>query len=77
MRRLALLFAFLAAVSAVEHIVLLGSCNSGSNKAADAPRCIRRALIKLADWRAFLIGPIRLFQRTTSRGSAPWLGLSN
>ena len=73
MRRLALLFAFLAAVSAVEHIVLLGS----SDSPVQAPRCIRRALIKMSDWRAFLIGPIRLFQRTTSRGAGPWLGLSN
>jgi hypothetical protein len=73
MRRLALLFAFLAAVSAVEHIVLFGS----SDSPVEAPRCIRRALIKLSDWRAFLIGPLRLFQRTTSRGNGPWLGLSN
>ena len=73
MRRLALLFAFLAAVSAIEHIVLSGKLCT----VVEAPRCIRRALIKLSDWRAFLVGPIRLFQRTTSRGAGPWLGLSN
>jgi hypothetical protein len=73
MRRLALVFAILAAVSTVENIVLSGQfC-----KCVEAPRCIRRALISLADWRAFLIGPLRLFQRTTSRGAGPWLGLSN
>jgi hypothetical protein len=73
MRRLALLFAFLAVVSAVEHIVLSGKFN----RFVEAPRRLRRALVSLADWRAFLIGPIRLFQRTTSRGNGPWLGLSN
>ncbi len=73
MRRLALLFAILAVVSAIEHMVLLGSTDS----AVEAPRCVRRALVSLADWRAFLIGPLRLFQRTVSRGNGPWLGLSN
>jgi hypothetical protein len=74
MRRLALVFAILAAVSTVEHIVLSGQIC----KFVEAPRRIRRALIGMADWRAFLIGPLRLFQRTaTSRGSGPWLGQGN
>jgi hypothetical protein len=73
MRRLALLFAVLAAVSTVENIVLSGQIC----KFVEAPRCVRRALISLADWRAFLIGPLRLFQRTTSRFNGPWLGPSN
>jgi hypothetical protein len=66
MRRLAILFAILAAVSSIEHIALI-----------HAPSRICRRLISLADWRAYLIGPIRLFQRATSRGTGPWLGLSN
>jgi hypothetical protein len=77
MRRLALVFAILAAVSTVENIVLSGQFCSGLNRVVQAQRCIRRTLISLADWRAFLIGPLRLFQRTTSRGAGPWLGLSN
>jgi len=77
MRRLAILFAFLAVVSAVEHIVLSGKFCSGLNKVVEAPRRIRRALISLAGWRAFLIGPLRLFQRTTSPGAGPWLGQGN
>jgi hypothetical protein len=73
MRRLAILFAILAAISGIEHIVLSGT----AARIIQAPRRICRALIKLSDWRAFLIGPIRLFQRTTSRGSGPWLGQGN
>ena len=73
MRRLALVFAILAAVSTVENIVLSGQIC----KFVEAQRSIRRGLISLADWRAFLIGPLRLFQRTTSRGSGLWLGPSN
>jgi len=73
MRRLAILFAILAAVSSVEHIVVSGT----GARIIQAPGRIRRALIKLSDWRAFLEGPIRLFQRTASRGSGPWLGQSN
>ena len=61
MRRLALVFAILAAVSTVEHIVLSGRFCSGLNRVVEARRCIRRALISMADWRAFLIGPLRLF----------------
>jgi hypothetical protein len=56
MRRLAVLFAILAAANTVEHIVLSGKLNG----VIEAPRRIRRALICLADWRAFLIGPLRL-----------------
>jgi hypothetical protein len=77
MRRLALVFAIIAAVSTSEQIVLSGKFCSVLNKVVEARRCIRRALISMADWRAFLIGPIRLFQRTTSRGAGPWLGQSN
>ena len=63
----------LVAFSAVEQIVL----SVQWNRVVEAPRRIRRAWISLADWRAFLIGPLRLLQRTASRGSGPWLGLSN
>jgi len=73
MRRLAILFAILAAVSSVEHIVVSGA----GARIIQAPGRIRRALIKLSDWRAFLIGPIRLLQRTTSGCRGPWLGQSN
>ena len=73
MRRLAILFAILAAVSTVDHIVVSGAGAS----IIQAPGRIRRALIKLSDWRAFLIGPIRLLQRTTSGCSGPRLGQSN
>jgi hypothetical protein len=72
MRRLAILFAILAAVSSIEHIVV---ADPGA-RISQAPGRIRRALIKLSDWRAFLIGPIRLFQRASGR-NGPWLGLSN
>jgi hypothetical protein len=73
MRRLAILFAILVAVSTFEHVVL---SRPGAG-VTQGPGRIRRALIRLSDWRVFLIGPIRLFQRTTSHGSGPWLGLSN
>ena len=71
MRRLALVFAILATVSAVENVVLT-DCN-----VIEAQRRVRRALMNLAQWRAFLIGPLRLLQRSTSSGSGPWLGLGN
>ena len=71
MRRAALLFAILASVSALEQIVLT-DCT-----VIEAQGRVRRALMSLVQWRAFLIGPLRLFQRTTSPGSGPWLGLSN
>jgi hypothetical protein len=61
MRRLALVFAILAVVSTAENIVLSGKFCSGLNKVVEARRCIRRALFSLAEWRAFLIGPLRLF----------------
>jgi hypothetical protein len=62
MRRLALVFAILAAVSSVEHIVL----SAKWNRVVEAPRRIRRALIRLNDWRAFLVGPLRLLQRQSN-----------
>jgi hypothetical protein len=73
MRRLALLFAILAAVSTVERIVLSGTAAGIIHSSGR----IRRAFMKLGDWRAFLIGPLRAFQRTTSRGTGPWLGHGN
>jgi hypothetical protein len=73
MRRLAILFTILVATSAVEHIALTGTFG----RIMQAPRRIRRALISLTEWRTLLIGPVRLFQRTTSRGAGPWLGQSN
>ena len=66
MRRLAILFAILAAVSSIEHIVLSGTFTGRLNKVMQAPRRIRRALISLTDWRAFLVGPLRLLQRTSN-----------
>ena len=72
MRRLAILFAILAAVSTVEHIVVSGT-GAGI---IQTPGRVRRALMKLSDWRAFLIGPIRLFQRATG-SNGRWLGQSN
>ena len=77
MRRLAILFAILAAVNSVEHIVVSGVVSDAAARIIQAPDRIRRALIKLSDWRAFLIGPIRLFQRTTTGCRGPWLGQSN
>ncbi len=66
MRRLAILFALLAAIGSIEHIVLSGT----AARIIQAPRRICRALMNLA-------GPIRVFQRLTARGSGPWLGQSN
>lgn len=71
MRRLALLFAVLASVSAIEQMVLT-DCT-----VIETQRRVRRALMSLAQWRAFLTGPLRLFQRSASPGSGPWLGLGN
>jgi hypothetical protein len=62
MRRLAIIFAILAAINMVEHIALSRSLTSGLNKVSEAPRRIRRALISLAGWRAVLMRPLRLFQ---------------
>jgi hypothetical protein len=61
MRRLALVFAIIAAVSTAEQIVLSAKFCSGLNRVVEARRCIHRALISLSEWRAFLIGPLRLF----------------
>lgn len=52
MRRLALVFAILASFSAFEQI-LLTDCS-----VIHAQRRVRRALMNLAQWRAFLIGPL-------------------
>jgi hypothetical protein len=73
MRRLAILFAILAAISGIEHIAL----SRAATRIIQAPSRICRALVRLSNWRAYLSGPIRLFQRVTSRGAGPWLGLSN
>jgi hypothetical protein len=56
-RRLALFFAILATISAVEQIVLT-DCT-----VIQTQRRVRRALMNFAQWRAFLIGPLRLIQR--------------
>jgi hypothetical protein len=77
MRRLAILFAILAAVSAIEHIVLSGAFSSRWTPAWHAPRRIGHPWMSLSEWRAFLIGPIRLLQRKASRHPGPWLGQSN
>ena len=54
MRRLALAFALLASVSAIEQIVLT-DCH-----VIQAQRRVRRALMSLVQWKAFLIGPRRV-----------------
>ena len=78
MRRLAVVFAILAVVSTVEQIlfeqVMLTRTADGI---IQEPRRICCAWINLSGWRAFLVGPLRLFQRATSRGAGPWLGQSN
>jgi hypothetical protein len=84
MRRLAIVFAILAVVSTVEHVVLAGKL-TGCEKPIRAPGRMRRAMIGMRamigrkEWRAFLIGPIRLLERTTSRAldAGPWLGQGN
>jgi hypothetical protein len=73
MRRLAILVTILAASNAIEHIAL----GETGAKMIQARSRLRRVLVSLSDWRAFLIGPIRLFQRTTSSNGGPWLNLSN
>ena len=71
MRRLALVFAMLVLVSVAERMALT-DCN-----VIEAQRRVRRAVMNLAQWKSFLIGPLRLFQRSASPGSGPWLGLGN
>jgi hypothetical protein len=73
MRRLALVFALIAAVSTVEQVVLSETCDG----IVQTPNRIRRALVKLSDWRAFLIGPLQLLQRAASNGGGRWLGQGN
>jgi hypothetical protein len=71
MRRLAIVFAIIAAISCIEQIVL--SC-AGTRTIQQERRRIRRPWMGLmSDWRAFLIGPIRLFQRTAASGGGLWL----
>jgi hypothetical protein len=65
MRRLAVVFAIIAALSTVEHIVLSGT-RIGFTQARSQ---IRRALHKMTYWRAFLIGPLHLFPRTARASS--------
>jgi hypothetical protein len=73
MRRLAILLAIISAVGAIESIVF----SETGVRIMQARGRFHRALITLSDWRAFLIGPLRLIQRTTSSGGGPWLNLSN
>lgn len=73
MRRLAILFAIIALLSAVESIVL---SETGVRMMQTRVR-IRRAFVTLRDWRAFLIRPLRLFQRATGSSDRPWLNPSN
>jgi hypothetical protein len=78
MRRLAVVFAILAILSTVEQILFEQMMlTRTADGIIQAPRRICRSSIRLSDWRAFLVGPLRLFQRATSRGTGPWLGLSN
>ncbi|HEX4277919.1 MAG TPA: hypothetical protein VHZ74_21340 [Bryobacteraceae bacterium] len=59
MRRLAILFALLAALHTVEQIALPASFGGWRN-VCEAPRRIGRALMSLGEWRTFLIGRLRL-----------------
>jgi hypothetical protein len=77
MRRLAILFALLAMMSAVEHIMLSEAFSRGWSNVWRAPSRIARTLMSLSDWRAFLIGRVRLFQRAAPRNAGKWLGESN
>jgi hypothetical protein len=77
MRRLAILFAVIAMLSAFEHVVLPGALTVRWNTLRQTPRRLGRVWRRLSDWRAFLIGPIRLFQRAAPRNAAKWLGVTN
>jgi hypothetical protein len=66
-----LVFAVLVLVSVVERLALT-DCNL-----IQAQRRVRRSIMNLAQWKAYLVGPLRLFQRSASPGSGPWLGLGN
>lgn len=73
MRRLAILFAFLAILSMIEQMVLSG----GISRAIQASGSIRRPFMSLAEWRSFLIGPLRRLQQATARSRFLWLQQSN
>ncbi len=77
MRRLAILFAFLAALSVIAQVALPTSAGAPWSGPWHAPRSPRRPRMSFARWRALLFRPIRLLQRATSSGAGPWLGLSN
>ena len=68
MRRLAIFFAILAATSTIEHLALPGK----SARVIEARRNLRRVLISLADWRRFLLGPLRVLQRVAGPDTFPW-----
>jgi hypothetical protein len=68
MRRLAIFFAILAATSTIERIALPGKVA----RVIEARRSLGRALISLADWRRFLLGPLRVFQRVARPNNFPW-----
>jgi hypothetical protein len=68
MRRLAIFFAILAATSTIEQIALPGK----SARVIEARRNLRRVLISLADWRGFLLGPLRMLQRAARPDAFPW-----
>jgi hypothetical protein len=73
MRRLAILFAILAALSTIENIALSGTfagrLTRGLTQVMQAPRRVCGLLIRLTGWRMFLTGPLRL--------AGPWLSRSN
>jgi hypothetical protein len=56
MRRLLILFALIAAIGTVEHFTLMGTA-ARNNQASSR---VRRVLTRLANWRAFLGGAVRL-----------------
>jgi hypothetical protein len=77
MRRLAILFSILVGVSIVENALLQTAWTCPRGAVRNAQSRVRGAWMNLSAWRAFLIGPLRIFQRTVSRGAGPWLGQGN
>jgi hypothetical protein len=59
MRRLVILFALIAAIGTVEHFTLMRTAARNS-QASRRVRRVRRVLTRLANWRAFLGGAVRL-----------------
>jgi hypothetical protein len=59
MRRLAIVFAVLAAVNTIERVASAGPSPAWSG-VCQAPRRLGRALMSLGEWRKFLIGHLRL-----------------